>query len=132
MFHGSCYNISSSSSDVECASKCACVDNHCALCHWDNTHGVNIEINRSIVHAYIERYLVEDVYNMLSGKSNHHDEDDREWVVRVLRWTLAPICHVSAPELSFIANTDLQTLDIYKPRTTFNPKETMPCFRLHL
>lgn len=127
MFHGSF-----SSSDIECASKCACVDHLCALCRWDNTHGVHIETNRSIVHAYVERYLVEEVYNMLSGNSNHHDEDNMEWVVRELGWTLAPICHVSAPELSFIANTDLETLDIYKPSTTFNPMETMPCFRLHL
>jgi hypothetical protein len=139
LFHGSCQTIlcrcesdtdtdtaDNSNSDVDCV----CVDHLCALYSKNYTKNY-------IVYAYVERLLVEEVYNMLTDKSNdnredHHKEDQREWVIRLLRWILAPICHVSAPELSFVANTDSQTLDIYNSCPMFNPKEMMPLFSLQI
>lgn len=139
LFHGSCKTIQcrcesdtdtdtadNSNSDVDCV----CVDHLCALYSKNYTKNY-------IVYAYVERLLVEEVYNMLTDKSNdhredHYREDQSEWVIRLLRWILAPICHISAPELSFVANTDLQTLDIYNSCSTFKPKEMMPLFSLQL
>ena len=106
-----------SKSEIKC-------NQYCKLCQLKNTN--------LIIQAFVERPLVQEAFSILSGKDNYQSEDDREWVMRLLRWILGPVCHVSAPEISFIANTELQTLDIYNSCVIFNPKETMPRFRLYL
>ena len=114
--------------DVECVY----ADQFCTLCQLKNTDDLSLETNNLIVKAYVERPLVQEAFSILSGKDNSQSEDDREWVMRLLRWILGPVCFVSAPEISLVANTESQTLDIYNSCGIFNPKETMPRFRLYL
>jgi hypothetical protein len=101
----------SSSSDTECF----CSGRFCAL------YEVDYDINHVETTAYIQRQLVENVYE-------HSDE----WGVRLLRWSLSPLCKIAAPELHFVANKEKGTLDVFQTGMTSSSITKLPCFRLEL
>jgi hypothetical protein len=141
LFHGSCTRVQcicplwtdtdtqdSSNSDIDCL----CTDRYSGLYKLCNNDSIDVTSYKLDAYAYVERNLVADVYAILSRIKNDtpHHTDNEEWSLRLLRWILSPVCNIPAPEISFVCNNDLHTVDIYCLSNNFNPKELIPCFRL--
>jgi hypothetical protein len=142
LFHGSCSRVQcsclmwneidtqdSSNSDIDCR----CSDRYCELYKLYDNDSIDVTSCKLPPLAYVERNLVADVYSILSNINNdrHYHTDNEEWSIRLLRWILAPVCKIQAPEICFISNIDVHALDIFNSSETFNPKELIPYFRLH-
>jgi hypothetical protein len=82
---------------------------------------------------YVDRSLANDVFNKLQlSDDNAQNNEEKEAAIRLLRWSLGPLCNISPPEMTFARNQKLQSLEVFFTGGLISSSSETPCFRLIL